>query len=104
MHSKERMKILMATASLVLLLHAAGVPSEVSFRASVDRVEIAYEAKVLLDLEVTVTDARIVTKPLAPPTMLGFRIGGSVSSVTQSCGKHCAAIPLRVDSRQKWSC
>ncbi len=76
------------TIMLFLLPLAMGetVTAEVSFKASVDKVNTAYEEKVLLDLEVTVSDPLIETKPLPPPAMLGFRIGGSVSSVTQEGG------------------
>lgn len=83
MHSNNSMKrAISVTLSAVVLLIAV-VEAEVSFRASVDKVETAFEDAVMLDLVVTVSDASIETKPLSPPAMVGFRIGGSVSSVTQ---------------------
>lgn len=87
MHIRLRMRVLIATICVVAALMVTKAMAEVSFRASVDKVETAFENKVTLDLEVTVSDPHVETTPLAPPSMVGFRIGGSVSSVSQEAGK-----------------
>jgi hypothetical protein len=55
--------------------------AEMSFKATVDKLNVAYEDKIHLQLEVTVSDPAIKTTPIAPPEIIGLQIGGSGSSV-----------------------
>ncbi|TFH64711.1 MAG: hypothetical protein E4G91_04955 [Candidatus Zixiibacteriota bacterium] len=55
--------------------------AEMSFKATVDRLSVAYEDKIHLQLEVKVSDPATKTTPIAPPEILGLQIGGSGSSV-----------------------
>jgi hypothetical protein len=52
-----------------------------SFKATVDRLSVAYEDKIHLQLEVKVSDPATKTTPIAPPEIIGLHIGGSGSSV-----------------------
>jgi hypothetical protein len=74
----------MRFVSLILigLVFWANIASaEMSFKATVDRLSVAYEDKIHLQLEVTVSDPATKTTPIAPPEIIGLQIGGSGSSV-----------------------
>jgi hypothetical protein len=64
-----------------LVFWANVVSAEMSFKATVDRLSVAYEDKIQLQLEVKVSDAATKTTPIAPPEIIGLQIGGSGSSV-----------------------
>jgi hypothetical protein len=64
---------------LVLWINLAS--AEMSFKATVDRLSVAYEDKIHLQLEVKVSDPATKTTPIAPPEIIGLQIGGSGSSV-----------------------
>jgi hypothetical protein len=67
---------------LIGLVFWANVASaEMSFKATVDKLSIAYEDKIHLQLEVKVSDPATKTTPIAPPEIIGLQIGGSGSSV-----------------------
>ena len=66
---------------LCFLLGGTILQAEVSFRARVDKLQTSFEEKVTLELEVTVTSADTKTSPIPPPEIIGFRVGGSGSSV-----------------------
>jgi hypothetical protein len=67
---------------LIGLVFWANVASaEMSFKATVDRLSVAYEDKIHLQLEVKVSDPATKTTPIAPPEIIGLQIGGSGSSV-----------------------
>ena len=73
------MKLLLTlifTISLALSAHG-----EMSFRSHVDKVQAAFEDEFQLTLEVSVSDPQVTTTPVPPPEIIGFRIGGSGSSV-----------------------
>lgn len=69
----------------LMLLLAAGLASpasgEISFKSRVDKVQAAFEDEFVLTLEVAVSDPQMTTTPVPPPEIVGFRIGGSGSSV-----------------------
>lgn len=65
----------------VLALLTASGHAEISFKANVDKLQGAFEEPFQLTLEVAITDPTIVTTPVPPPDVIGFRIGGSGSSV-----------------------
>jgi hypothetical protein len=60
---------------------ASAASGEMSFKATVDKLQAAYEDRFQLLLEVTVSDASVKTTPIPPPEIVGFQIGGSGSSV-----------------------
>lgn len=64
-----------------LVLWANVASAEMSFKATVDRLSVAYEDKIHLQLEVKVSDPATKTTPIAPPEIIGLQIGGSGSSV-----------------------
>ncbi len=55
--------------------------AEMSFKATVDKLSVAYEEKIHLQLEVKVSDPAVKTTPIPPPAIMGLQIGGSGSSV-----------------------
>jgi len=66
----------------VIVLCLAGVASaQIGFKAHVDKVQAAFEDEFVLTLEVSVGDPSVTTTPVPPPEMIGFRVGGSGSSV-----------------------
>jgi len=74
----------MRLISLVLigvLLVVGALQAEISFQATVDKLNAAYEDKIHLQLEVKVSDPAVKTTPIPPPSILGLQIGGSGSSV-----------------------
>jgi hypothetical protein len=80
----EFVELSMRFVSLILigLVFWANVASaEMSFKATVDRLSVAYEDKIHLQLEVKVSDPATKTTPIAPPEIIGLQIGGSGSSV-----------------------
>jgi hypothetical protein len=76
------MKLLKLLAVMTLACSAA-FAAEVSFEASVDRLQTAFEDPVQLELVVRTTDPDITTRPLMPPRLPGFSVGGSSSSVSR---------------------
>jgi hypothetical protein len=64
-----------------LVFWANTASAEMSFKATVDRLSVAYEDKIHLQLEVKVSDPATKTTPIAPPEIIGLQIGGSGSSV-----------------------
>lgn len=66
---------------LVLVLTTGVASEEMGFKARVDKVQLAFEDVIELTLEVTVDSPGVRTKPLPPPEMVSFRMGGSGSSV-----------------------
>lgn len=69
----------------VVLLCLVGVASaQIGFKAHVDKVQAAFEDEFVLTLEVSVADPAITTTPVPPPEMVGFRFGGSGSSVEKA--------------------
>lgn len=58
--------------------------AEIGFTAHVDKVQAAFEDEFLLTLEVTVSDPQTITTPVPPPEIIGFRVGGSGSSVEKA--------------------
>jgi len=80
----EFVELSMRFVSLILvgLVFWTNIASaEMSFKATVDRLSVAYEDKIHLQLEVTVSDPATKTTPIAPPEIIGLQIGGSGSSV-----------------------
>ena len=80
----ELVELSMRFVSLILvgLVFWTNIASaEMSFKATVDRLSVAYEDKIHLQLEVTVSDPATKTTPIAPPEIIGLQIGGSGSSV-----------------------
>lgn len=73
-------RTLISVIALIGLM--AGVANgEMGFKARVDKVQLAFEDVVELTLEVTVDSPGVRTRPLPPPEMVSFRMGGSGSSV-----------------------
>ncbi|MGB5106647.1 MAG: BatD family protein [Candidatus Zixiibacteriota bacterium] len=68
-------------AAMVVASLAASAKAEISFTSHVDKVQAAFEDEFKLTLEVTVSDPTMTTTPAPPPDIIGFRIGGSGSSV-----------------------
>ena len=80
----EFVELSMRFVSLILvgLVFWTNIASaEMSFKATVDRLSVAYEDKIHLQLEVKVSDPATKTTPIAPPEIIGLQIGGSGSSV-----------------------
>lgn len=68
--------------TLVVLVCLAGIASaQIGFKTHVDKVQAAFEDEFVLTLEVSVSDPSVTTTPVPPPEMIGFRVGGSGSSV-----------------------
>lgn len=74
------MRVLSLFCILASILTATA-HAEMSFKASVDKLQSTYEDKIQLQLEVTVSDPAVKTTPIPPPEIIGFQIGGSGSSV-----------------------
>ncbi len=55
--------------------------AQIGFKAHVDKVQAAFEDEFVLTLEVSVSDPAMTTTPVPPPEIVGFRVGGSGSSV-----------------------
>jgi hypothetical protein len=64
-----------------LVVWANVASAEMSFKATVDKLSVAYEDKIQLQLEVKISDPATKTTPIAPPEIIGLQIGGSGSSV-----------------------
>ncbi len=69
---------------VILLILPVCLMAQVSFEASVDKVEAAFEDQIRLELLVKVTDPAVRTTPLLPKQIAGFHLGGSGSSVERS--------------------
>ena len=68
-------------AAMAVAIMAATATGEISFKSHVDKVQAAFEDEFHLTLEVMVSDPAMTTTPVPPPGIIGFRIGGSGSSV-----------------------
>lgn len=68
-------------AAMAVAVMAATATGEISFKSHVDKVQAAFEDEFHLTLEVMVSDPAMTTTPVPPPDIIGFRIGGSGSSV-----------------------
>lgn len=64
-----------------LMFVSSGALAEMSFKATVDKLSVAYEEKIQLQLEVRFSDPSTKTTPIPPPSIIGLSIGGSGSSV-----------------------
>ncbi len=76
------MKILGTMVLAVCLVTTA--TAQIGFKAHVDKVQAAFEDEIVLTLEVSVSDPAMTTTPVPPPELVGFRVGGSGSSVEKA--------------------
>jgi hypothetical protein len=75
------MKVVIALLIGFIIIFAGPLAAEMSFTATVDKLSVAFEEKIHLQLEVKVSDPSVKTTPIPPPDIVGMQIGGSGSSV-----------------------